>query len=274
MVHQSHSDTVTNNFFDLVKQALLEKVPQKKINRLTLIKQALNSGELDLTSHAEIVSIPVPGRPTKPELTHPSQVARRKLKTLQGRIALIHAVCHIEFNAINLALDAAYRFQNLPIDYYLDWVCVASEEARHFNLLVNRLAELNSKYGEFTAHNGLWEMAVKTQHSLVERMALVPRVLEARGLDVTPGMIERLKNAGDDQTVKILEIILRDEIGHVKIGTRWYRFACQHKNLNPGNTFRALLKKYNVSTSKGPLHTDARKQAGFEDAELEALTRQ
>jgi uncharacterized ferritin-like protein (DUF455 family) len=274
MLHDRHSDTGTDNFFDQVKQALLENSPEQKIRQLAVINQALNSGELDLTPHTQIVSIPVPGRPARPELVQPSQVARRKLTTLQGRIALIHAVCHIEFNAINLALDAAYRFQNLPINYYLDWMRVAGEEARHFNLLLNRLAELDSEYGEFTAHNGLWEMAVKTQHSLVERMALVPRVLEARGLDVTPGMIERLKNAGDDQTVAILEIILREEIGHVEIGTRWFRHACQIENLDSGKTFAELLKKYNVSASKGPLHTDARKQAGFEDAELEALTRQ
>jgi uncharacterized ferritin-like protein (DUF455 family) len=274
MLHNNDSDLQATNFFEQVKRTLLEENPQQKINQLAAINQALNSGELNLTPQDDVISIPVPGRPVKPELVHPGQVARRKLTTEQGRLALIHAVCHIEFNAINLALDAAYRFQDLPREYYLDWMRVAGEEARHFNLLLNRLAELEADYGDFTAHNGLWEMAVKTQHSLVERMALVPRVLEARGLDVTPGMIERLKHAGDFQTVGILEIILREEIGHVEIGTRWFRYACQRENLDSGKTFADLLKKYNVSAAKGPLHIDARKQAGFEDAELEALTRQ
>ena len=258
-------------FFEQIKQALLENNPQEKINQLIAYNAALNADTVDLTPLSEIISIPVPGRPVKPELVHPSQVARRKLTTEKGRIALIHAVCHIEFNAINLALDAVYRFQNMPEAFYIDWMRVATEEARHFNLLVERLAELNTQYGDFDAHNGLWEMAVKTQHSLVERMALVPRVLEARGLDVTPGMIERLKNAGDDKTVAILEIILREEVGHVEIGTRWFRYACEQEHLNPENTFIDLLKKYNVSATKGPLHTDARKQAGFMDVELEAL---
>lgn len=257
-------------FFEQVKKALLENNPQEKINQVNAINTTLKN-VVDLVPLSEVISIPVPGRPEKPELVHPSQVARRKLTTEQGRIALIHAVCHIEFNAINLALDAAYRFQHMPEEFYCDWMRVATEEARHFSLLLERLAELNTCYGDLAAHNGLWEMAVKTQHSLVERMALVPRVLEARGLDVTPGMIERLKNVGDDKTVTILEIILREEVGHVEIGTRWFRYACEKENLNPENTFIGLLKKYNVSTSKGPLHKDARKQAGFVDAELEAL---
>ncbi|MEM7304884.1 MAG: ferritin-like domain-containing protein [Pseudomonadota bacterium] len=260
-------------FFELVKQALLEKNPQHKITQLSQLHHELITGDADLTPLSKIISIPVPGRPDKPELVHPSQVPRRKLTTDEGRTALVHAVCHIEFNAINLALDAVYRFQNLPKDYYLDWMRVASEEAKHFKLLENRLAELDSGYGELTAHNGLWEMAVKTQHSLIERMALVPRVLEARGLDVTPGMIERLKQAGDHQTVEILDIILHEEIGHVEIGTRWYRYACQQANLDSEKTFRELLKKYRVSASKGPLHMDARKQAGFKESELEALIR-
>ena len=258
-------------FFEQVKYALLENDPQEKINQVNIINSALNTNAVELTSLLKILPIPIPGRPEKPELVHPNQVARRKLTTEQGRIALIHAVCHIEFNAINLALDAVYRFQNMPKEFYMDWMRVATEEAKHFNLLVERLTELDTDYGDFPAHNGLWEMAIKTQHSLVERMALVPRVLEARGLDVTPGMIERLKNVGDGQTVAILEIILREEVGHVEIGTRWFRYACEQESLNPESTFIDLLKKYNVSTAGGLLHVDARKQAGFADSELEAL---
>lgn len=260
-------------FFQLVKQALLKKQPAEKIALLDDIQQRLCVESLAITPATEDVeAIIVPGRPDKPVLVHPGDVARRKLTTAAGRIALIHAICHIEFNAINLALDACYRFQSLPRDYYLDWIRVALEEAKHFSLLCDRLSELGCEYGAYSAHNGLWEMAVKTQHSLVERMALVPRVLEARGLDVTPGMIERLNAVGDTETVAILEIILRDEIGHVETGSKWFRYACEQENLEPENTFVSLLKKYNITTGKGPLHVDARKKAGFHPLELNALS--
>ena len=177
-----------------------------------------------------------------------------------------------QVNAINLALDAAYRFQDMPIDYYRDWLRVAAEEAKHFSLLAARLRQLGSAYGDLTAHNGLWEMAVKTQSSLVERMALVPRVLEARGLDVTPGMIERLQAVDDLETVRILTIILADEIGHVEVGTRWFKYACQQADCDPQATFIQLLQQYEVGYAKGPLHIQARQQAGFSEAEMNALT--
>ncbi|XP_014680055.1 PREDICTED: uncharacterized protein HI_0077-like, partial [Priapulus caudatus] len=135
---------------------------------------------------------------------------------------LIHAVTHIEFNAINLALDALYRFQHMPRDFYIDWLQVAAEEAHHFSLLRQRLEKMGYHYGDMPAHNGLWEMTVATDHDVLTRMALVPRVLEARGLDVTPGMMERLKKVDDQETVDILTLILRDEIGHVAIGSRWH----------------------------------------------------
>ena len=170
-------------FFQLVKAALLERDPTEKIRLVSNIQHRLGDGLLEIfTSTEQVDVIEIPGRPDQPELVHPSQVARRKLTTEAGRIALIHAVCHIEFNAINLALDAAYRFRSLPQDYYKDWIKVAVEEAKHFSLLCERLQNFNCSYGDYCAHNGLWEMAIKTQHSVVERMALVPRVLEARGL--------------------------------------------------------------------------------------------
>ncbi|MEJ2654165.1 MAG: ferritin-like domain-containing protein [Acidihalobacter sp.] len=150
---------------------------------------------------------------------------RRGLGTREGRAALVHAVAHIEFNAINLALDAVYRFRSLPRAYYDDWLRVADEEARHFMLLADRLTDFGMRYGDLPAHNGLWEMAVKTADDWLLRMALVPRVLEARGLDVTPGMIERLRQAGDMETVAALEVILREEVGHVAIGSRWFEEA-------------------------------------------------
>ena len=260
-------------FFNSVKQALLANRPNDKISRVNALYADLQAGkQLDFSGTETIDVITVPGRPRQPELVPPGQVARRKLTTPQGRVALIHALCHIEFNAINLALDALYRFQSMPEDYYADWLRVAAEEAEHFLMLRRRLQALGSDYGALTAHNGLWEMALKTRHSVLERMALVPRVLEARGLDVTPGMVERLTAAGDVKTVAILKVILRDEIGHVETGTRWFRYACDQQNKNSEDTFLSLLRQYDITAGRGPLHTRAREQAGFSAVELAALS--
>ncbi len=250
----------------------MQNDPAVKTKQVDQLYTELTSNQIDLSKLHTVDIVEIPGRPSQPQLVHPSKVARRNLNTEKGRIALIHAICHIEFNAINLALDAVYRFQQMPRDYYVDWMKVAAEESKHFLLLSDRLSQLDSGYGEHLAHNGLWEMAIKTQHSIVERMALVPRVLEARGLDVTPGMIDRLEAVGDMDTVNILKIILHDEIGHVEIGTKWFRYACQQENLDSEATFISLLKQYKVTVGNGPLHVDARQQAGFSDSELKALS--
>jgi len=156
-------------------------------------------------------------------------------------------------------------------DYYRDWVSVAHDESRHFTMLTQRLAQLGHAYGDFDAHNGLWEMAVKTAESCLARMALVPRVLEARGLDVTPGMITRLRSVGDDATASILEIILREEVPHVAAGTRWFRFCCGREGRDPDATFAELLREYVPTGLRGPFNLDARRAAGFDDAELSRL---
>ncbi len=215
--------------------------------------------------------IMIPGRPDKPDLIEPEKLKQRKLGSETGRATLIHAIAHIEFNAINLALDAVYRFRGMPDAYYGEWLKVASEEAYHFSLLNHRLKKMGYHYGDFPAHNGLWEMVLKTAHDVLIRMALVPRVLEARGLDVTPGMMERLKKAGDSETVDILEIILRDEIGHVAIGSRWFKYACKQRGLNPEKTFRELLVEYMGGVLRGPFHTEARLKAGFTQEEMDEL---
>ncbi|MFU8876925.1 MAG: ferritin-like domain-containing protein [Wenzhouxiangellaceae bacterium] len=214
---------------------------------------------------------PMAGRPDKPVLVAPSELPRRGLGTTEGRIALIHAVAHIEFNAINLALDAALRFPGLPEDFYRDWLSVAADEARHFRLLTDRLEKLGAAYGDLPAHNGLWEMAEKTAHDPLVRMALVPRVLEARGLDVTPGMIERLRQAGDDESVACLEIILDEEVRHVAIGSRWFRYLCDQRGLDPTPTFQALLAEYFSTGLRGPFNHPARRRAGFSEQELADL---
>lgn len=222
----------------------------------------------DFESLAQAPEAPVPGRPPRPQLVHPREVAHRGLGSVAGRIALLHAVAHIEFNAINLALDAGWRFDGLPDDFYADWLSVAVDEARHFQLLLARLHELGSDYGELSAHNGLWEAAEKTAHDPLLRMALVPRVLEARGLDVTPGMIHRLREVGDTQTVAVLEVILREEVRHVAIGSRWFRHLCAQRALAPEATFSRLLAEHGVRLQP-PLNLVARRAAGFAEEELQ-----
>ena len=213
----------------------------------------------------------LPGRPALPRLVPADQVPRRSPFTLAGRAALLHAICHIEFNAINLALDAVWRFAGMPVQYYRDWLQVAGEEALHFSLLHAHLQTLGHRYGDFDAHDGLWQMSEATRDDIVARMALVPRTLEARGLDATPPIQAKLRKAGDHAAVAILDIILRDEIGHVAIGNHWYRFLCGQRELDPVATYARLAAQYNAPKLRGPLNLDARRAAGFAQAELDVL---
>ncbi|WP_432720236.1 ferritin-like domain-containing protein [Jeongeupia wiesaeckerbachi] len=256
----------------LVKQhfahlALMEMDPGRKVaqvndfnNHLPVEVGALHIGR-----------ITVPGRPERPILVAPSELANRSTHSLEGRAALLHAIAHIEFNAINLALDAVCRFSDMPDAYYCDWLQVAREEALHFTLLSEHLASLGYAYGDFPAHNGLWEMAVKTDDDVMARMALVPRILEARGLDVTPGIREKLKQSGDHRACEILDLILRDEIGHVQIGNRWFHWCCAERGLDPVPTFVGLLRDYDAVLPRGKLNYPARRAAGFSDEELELI---
>jgi uncharacterized ferritin-like protein (DUF455 family) len=251
-------------------EALAETDPVAKCDRVDALWAAVVSGDWQPSCPGE-PGILACGRPGRPELVNPGRLARRGLGSLEGRQALVHAVAHIEFNAINLGLDAALRFAGMPDDYYRDWLSVAADEARHFRMLNARLDELGAAYGDFPAHNGLWDMAEKTAHDPLVRMALVPRVLEARGLDVTPGMIERLRRAGDDDTVRLLEIILVEEEAHVAIGTRWFKHLCQERNMDPADTFEILLERYFSGKLRGPFNLPARRRAGFSEPELERL---
>jgi uncharacterized ferritin-like protein (DUF455 family) len=214
---------------------------------------------------------PLPGRPATPELITPLKVPRRSLASPQGRAALIHALAHIEFNAINLALDAIWRFPNMPLKYYGDWALVAREEALHFQLLQNYLQDLNSHYGAFQAHDGLWAMVERTTGDVLARMALVPRTLEARGLDASKIMLAKLKQAGDERAASIVERILHDEIRHVAIGNIWYRYCCEQQNKDPEGIFAQLCEQYKAPKLRGPLNLDARRQAGFTETELDYL---
>jgi uncharacterized ferritin-like protein (DUF455 family) len=213
----------------------------------------------------------LPGRPDRPRLVPPRDVPKRRVGSVAGRAALLHAIAHIEFNAINLALDAIWRFPGLPEAYYRDWLTVAGEEALHHTLLADHLRGLGYAYGDFDAHDGLWAMAQKTCDDLAARMALVPRTLEARGLDATPAIRERLARAGDDHAAAILDLILRDEIGHVAIGNRWYRWACARDGVDPLTHFDILVQRHGAPPLKPPFNLDARRAAGFTEVELRRL---
>jgi len=213
-----------------------------------------------------------PGRPPLPELVHPARVPRRGIGSSKGRAALLHSIAHIELNAINLALDAIARFAGLPEAYYRDWWQVACEEALHFSLLTGHLASLGHVYGDFQAHDGLWEAARKTIDDPLARMALVPRVLEARGLDVTPGMRARFVAAGDERAAAILDVILRDEVGHVAIGNRWFHYLCAGRGLEPIATFAGLCARYGQPPPRPPFNVEARLAGGFSAEELDALS--
>lgn len=260
------------NFFEAVFGCIMQAEPDAKCERTGRLAELLDAETLSASEALPIEPILIPGRPGRPVLVDPTEVPRRRLGGSEGRAALVHAIAHIEFNAINLALDAAYRFRGMPLQYYSDWISVAVDEARHFRMLQARLRQLGREYGDFPAHNGLWEMAVKTADSCLVRMALVPRVLEARGLDVTPGMMERLRSAGDEQTVSVLEVILQEEVRHVEIGTRWFRYCCKQQGKEPLSTFLDLLESHYSGTLKGPFNLKARYQAGFTKEEMAALT--
>ena len=245
--------------------------PTEKLRLTHETWQAFQRGELQADpSSPPPEPIGPPGRPARPRLVNARQLPQRGLGSAEGRVALVHAVAHIEFNAINLAWDAVYRFRGMPADYYRDWALCAHDEARHFDLLSARLGELGHAYGDFDAHNGLWEMAEKTAHHDTARMALVPRVLEARGLDVTPGIIERLAGVGDADTIAILEVILREEVAHVAAGTRWFRWCCARDGVDPRDTFIALLQRH-FTGLRGPFNLAARRAAGFDEREMERL---
>ena len=261
-----------NDLLNTAWEILNVSDPQQKVTQTyaafdKFFEQDLQVDKIDLDQSAE--QLIIPGRPDKPELVQPRELPRRGLNTLEGRATLLHAICHIEFNAINLAWDAVYRFRDMPQQYYLDWMRVAKEEAEHFSLLRDYLVELGFAYGDFPAHNGLWEMAVETDHDVLIRMALVPRVLEARGLDVTPGIMKKFESVNDTRANEILTVIQREEIGHVEIGSRWYRYCCDLRKVDHDKTFIDLLSEYLKSGIKKPINHDARLKAGFSQQEID-----
>lgn len=247
--------------------ALQETEPTAKV----AATQRICSDSLIVTDWHGNASANIPGRPERPQLVAPGKVPQRSIHSLQGRAALLHALAHIEFNAINLALDIIWRFPGMPEQFYRDWLQVAHEEALHFSLLQEHLHTLGWEYGDFDAHDGLWSMAEKTRDDLLARLALVPRTLEARGLDAAPPIRHKLAQAGDQVAAGILDIILRDEIGHVAIGNHWYAYLCKQNQLDPIATYAILAQRHGAPRLKGPFNLEARRQAGFSADELAAL---
>ena len=230
------SDSVVQAHAEAV---VLECDPAAKCDAAAALYEAVRNDRIPLRHPDTPRRFEIPGRPERPELVSPRELPRRGLGSEPGRAALLHALAHIEFNAINLAVDAVYRFPDMERDFYIDWARVGADEARHFGMLRGLLNDRGYDYGDFPAHNGLWETAVKTDHDLLVRMALVPRVLEARGIDVTPGLMKSLRGVGADDAVAALDVIYHDEIEHVHIGNRWFHAACGWANQEPRATFNS-----------------------------------
>lgn len=257
--------------------ALIEPDPLRKARLASTLRADLDAGRASIDPAADVqpaAGIALPGRPERPELIPAQQMPRRNPRDPRGHAALLHSIAHIEFNAINLALDAVWRFPHLPEDFYRDWIRVAAEEAEHFSLLREHLQGIGAEYGDFPAHNGLWDMAEKTRADLLARMALVPRTLEARGLDVNPSIRAKLAAAGDQRGAEILDRILADEIGHVAIGNRWYHWACARAGRPPITAYDELAAAFGAPRIKPPFNRDARLKAGFSAEEMDWLERE
>ncbi len=215
-----------------------------------------------------------PGRPEKPELVPPRMMEKRSLHTLKGRIALLHAIAHIELNAVDLALDIVARFATGPVpnSFFDGWMQVAFEEAKHFRMVRQRLNELGADYGDLPAHDGLWQAAHSTRNDLTARLAVVPLILEARGLDVTPSLQAKMVETGDHESAAVLDVIYNDEKGHVAIGAKWFRFLCARERKDPSRTFQELVRANFRGSLKAPFNDIARAEAGLTPSFYRSLT--
>lgn len=260
----------------VLSQCFCEKSPKRKIfliNSLNVNSEDLLNGlikrEADNVIFPRLNEV---GVPDLPRLVPAKNLPKRTLMNMHGRGAFFHAICHIEFTAINLALDAALRFSGMPAQYYSDWLRIAQEEAAHFAMLSSHLGEIGFEYGDFDAHDGMWQLAERTAHDVVLRMALVPRVLEARGLDVTPSMIKRLELVDDINGAAILKRIYTDEIKHVEAGTRWFTYAARARGLQPEEAFHQAVTQEFGTLRTNKLNWEGRRLAGFTEAELLRLS--
>lgn len=256
------------NLFEAALHCFRECDPLQKCESVAALHDGWLQGQVVLGEAINGLAT-VPGRPERPLLVPPDAVHFRSVATPEGRAALLHAIAHIEFNAINLTLDALLRFPGMPRDFHEGWLQVAAEEARHFRMVSEHMeAVCRCHYGDLPAHDGLWEMAVRTAHDPLARMALVPRLFEARGLDATPAIMRKFQGVGDRRAVEILEVILAEEVGHVALGNIWFHRLCSERGLEPEPTFQALLQEYDAPRPRRPLNEKARRAAGFSEAEL------
>jgi uncharacterized ferritin-like protein (DUF455 family) len=260
-----------DNLFYLAHQCLVESNLDKKLLLSINVAKRISNVHVSFDSYAIAHDLLKPGLPKKPTLITPKDVPKRNILTREGRAAMIHSFAHIEFNAINLVWDLICRFQNMPNEFYIDWVQVAAEETKHFELLRDNLNDIGYDYGDFPAHDGLWTIANRTEHDILLRLAVVPRIMEARGLDVTPNLIERFRQVKDSNTVSILELILEEEIGHVNLGTKWYRYMCEQQNQNPEEMFKKIVDEFIPSNKIKNINNEARLMAGFSQSEIDYL---
>jgi uncharacterized ferritin-like protein (DUF455 family) len=234
--------------------------------------QHWQSGLLSFNTNDPVLAITEAKFPDKPVLLPPRAMPNRKLTTVDGVVAFFHAIAHVEFIAVSLAWDLLYRFRGLPEQFYQDWLNVAYEEAQHFEMLHSHLQTMGVNYGDLPAHSGLWDHAVDTADDLLGRLAMVPRCMEARGLDVTPAIIAKFTAIGDNTSVTLLTRILTDEVGHVERGSYWFKFVCQQQGIEPEATYQALIRQYyRGGKPKGPFNREMRLIAGFSDTELDWL---
>jgi uncharacterized ferritin-like protein (DUF455 family) len=260
------------NLYDIAEACLHHANIGEKLELTHYAQQLLADGQLSFGSHQPVAPIASVIFPPKPVLQAPRHMPKRNLTSQDGVIAFFHAIAHVEFMAIYLAWDLLYRFRGLPEQFYQDWLCVADEEAQHFELLRQHLRSFNVEYGDLPAHGGLWDHAVETAGDLLARLALVPRCMEARGLDVTPGIIAKFAAKGDETGIAILNRILTDEVKHVERGSYWFKTLCNEQGLSPETHYQCLISQYyRGGKPKGPFNREMRKVAGFSDAELDWL---
>lgn len=259
------------NIFTIAEFCLHQNNIAEKIEMTRHARKLLDNNQLSISSSIPVLPIQKTRFPEKPVLLEPREMPRRRVNSPKGKAAFFHALAHIELVAIYLAWDILYRFRGLPEKFYQDWLKIADEEALHFCMLQEHLLEMGLGYGDLPAHKGLWEHAEDTAGDILARLALVPRCMEARGLDITPVMIEKFRTQGDEKSAKLLSRILDDEVGHVKIGSYWFSNLCQKQGLDQEETYKELITKYFVGKPKGPFNRELRIIAGFSNAEINWL---
>jgi uncharacterized ferritin-like protein (DUF455 family) len=272
MIKSRHHSNSSSNIFEIAEACLYRIDIDEKLALTHHARQLMDEEKLSFDSTQPVLPIELIQFPNKPELLAPRNMPKRKLNSVQGLSAFFHAIAHIEFIAIYLAWDLLYRFRGLPEQFYRDWLRIADEEAQHFDLIRKHLQVMKAAYGDYPAHSGLWDHAKHTAYDLVARLALVPRCMEARGLDVTPTMIEKFKLHGDEASVALLTRILTDEVGHVERGSYWFQYVCQQKGIESERQYQqTLIEYYKGKKPKGPFNREMRIIAGFSNAELDWL---